>query len=51
MVNSAAVLGTTIVLMVWFTPVLINDINAFCIFNCAAEDLKIRLQANVVGQK
>jgi hypothetical protein len=46
MVNSAAVLGTTIVLMVF-----INDINAFCIFNCAAEDLKIRLQANVVGQK
>jgi hypothetical protein len=51
MVNSAAVPGTTIVLMVWFTPVLINDINAFCIFNCVAEDLKIRLQANVVGQK
>ena len=50
MVNSAAVLGTTIVLMVWFTPVLIMILMHF-IFNCVAEDLKIRLQANVLGQK
>jgi hypothetical protein len=36
-----------VVIMIAIAPSLTTNVMAFCLFNCAAEDLKNRLQANV----